>query len=103
MYYRGAHGVIIVFDITRRDTFENASIWIEEIIRHHPDPIGKILVGNKVDLESNRTVSWEDASQLANSIGALYIETSAKTSTGVHEAFGLLVNSINQIVAPMEG
>jgi len=86
-YYRHAHGIIIVYDVTDEHTFENIQKWLEEITRYAPDNVAKLIVGNKCDLESERVVKFEDGKQMAESFGIPFIETSAKSSTNVINAF----------------
>ena len=78
-FYRGAHGFIIVFDITWRVSFDTVRSWYYEIQKTIPN-IPWILVGNKVDLETDRQISKEEGVNLATELGAIsYIECSAKT------------------------
>lgn len=94
-YYRGAHGILVVFDLMEKDTFENISNWIGEIQRYAvaKDPPVKLLLGNKVDLtrEGEQAVSSEEAKELVEKdmanpyIG--YVETSAKDGIFVNECF----------------
>jgi Ras-related protein Rab-18 len=79
-YYRGAQGIMLVYDVTRRDSFENLSKWLEEVEMYHPGrgrDVVKLLVGNKVDCD--RVVTQEEAEAWARSKGMLFLETSAKT------------------------
>jgi len=87
-YYRGAHGIIIVFDITNDESYRNVSNWLGEIERYAFDSALKILVGNKCDLsEQSRAVSTETAREYANNdLSIEYLETSAKEGTNVSEA-----------------
>jgi small GTP-binding protein len=89
-YYRGAHGILVVFDISRRDTFNQTKVWIDSIRDSSADsnPIDVILIGNKCDLE--RAVTREEAEALAEQFQLRYFETSAKESTNVTEAFQTL-------------
>ncbi|XP_042008227.1 ras-related protein RABC1-like [Salvia splendens] len=92
-YYRGAQGVIMVYDVTRRDTFTNLSdIWAKEIDLYstNQDCI-KMLVGNKVDKESERVVSKKEGIDFAREYGCLFIECSAKTRVNVEQCFEELV------------
>ncbi|KAL1557097.1 Ras-related protein rabc1 [Salvia divinorum] len=95
-YYRGAQGVIMVYDVTRRDTFTNLSdIWAKEIDLYstNQDCI-KMLVGNKVDKESERVVSKKEGIDFAREYGCLFIECSAKTRVNVEQCFEELVLKI---------
>jgi small GTP-binding protein len=86
-YYRGAHGILVVFDVSRRDTFNQTRVWIDSIRDSSADsnPIDVILVGNKCDLE--RAVSRDEAEALAAQFQLSYFETSAKEATNVDAAF----------------
>lgn len=86
-YYRGAHGIVIVFDITNPDTFTNCEMWLTEIQRYASDQASRILVGTKSDLTDRRKISFADAQEFAAKHGMEYIETSAKHGTNVETAF----------------
>ncbi|PIA28539.1 hypothetical protein AQUCO_06900067v1 [Aquilegia coerulea] len=95
-YYRGAQGIIMVYDVTRRETFTNlADIWGKEIDLYstNKDCI-KMLVGNKVDKESERVVTRKEAMDFAREYGCLFIECSAKTRVNVEQCFEELVLKI---------
>ncbi|GKT16348.1 Ras-related protein ORAB-1 [Aduncisulcus paluster] len=86
-YYRGAHGIIIVYDVTDRESFESVRAWLDEIDRYASDSIVKMLVGNKSDLKDRRAVDYDTAKAFADDLGIPFIETSAKDSVNVEEAF----------------
>ena len=86
-YYRGAHGIIIVYDVTDRETFENVRQWMHEIDRFANDNVCKVLVGNKCDLEDKRKVGKEEGEELAKHYAIPYLETSAKSNICVEESF----------------
>jgi Ras-related protein Rab-1A len=86
-YYRGAHGVAVVFDLTDAKTFAAVESWLEEIGEHANESVRRILIGNKNDLKDDRVVDEEEARAFAKSAGMQYIETSAKSSANVTEAF----------------
>ena len=86
-YYRGAHGIIVVYDVTDLESFNNVKQWLHEIDRYASDSVNKLLVGNKSDLVDKRKISAEAGQELAGSIGIDFIETSAKESTNVELAF----------------
>jgi Ras-related protein Rab-1A len=86
-YYRGAHAVIIVFDLTDTETFENVRNWIHEIERYAAEHVCKMLIGNKADLTNLRQVSTERAQELATKLQIPYFETSAKTNANVQQMF----------------
>merc|ERR1719203_1151386 len=83
-YYRGAQGVVMVYDVTRRESFENLEQWLKEVKVYCPnngEGVVKLLVGNKIDLEG-RTISRAEAEDWARSQGMLFLEASAKTRMG---------------------
>ncbi|CAG9315832.1 unnamed protein product [Blepharisma stoltei] len=84
-YYRGADGVMIVFDKTKRESFEHIDEWMEEVNRHANENAIKMLVGNKSDMEA--AVSSQEADDKAKKFGIPYIETSAKNAYQVDLAF----------------
>jgi small GTP-binding protein len=91
--YRGAHGILVVFDISRADTFNQTKVWMDSIREGSGDsaPIDVILVGNKCDLE--RAVSREEAEAIAREFQIPYFETSAKHATNVDAAFQSLAEA----------
>lgn len=87
-YYRSANGVIIAYDITKKDTFTNVHRWLEDVKKYAGPNIVQLLVGNKRDLESQREVPYNAAMEFGNHHDMLdFIETSAKDNTHVDEAF----------------
>ncbi|KAB2597185.1 ras-related protein RABC1-like [Pyrus ussuriensis x Pyrus communis] len=95
-YYRGAQGIIMVYDVTRRETFTNlCDVWAKEIELYstNQDCI-KMLVGNKVDKESDRVVTKKEGINFARESGCLFIECSAKTRVNVQQCFEELVLKI---------
>lgn len=97
-YYRGAHGIMIVFDITDKDSFNNVRMWTEEIRKYAIDNVKTILIGNKADFESKRQVEYSEAKEYADSMNMTYFETSAKTALNVEKSFfelaTLLINNV---------
>ena len=93
-YYRGGNGVLVVYDITERETFENLNTWLIEIEKNANKNVYKLLIGNKCDLEDKRKVSYQEGKDFADSNGMKFIETSAKTASKVQEAFELLTSEI---------
>ncbi|KNC78753.1 GTP-binding protein yptV3 [Sphaeroforma arctica JP610] len=103
-YYRGAHGVIFMYDITREDTFTNIEGWLQELVQYsNGENVAKMLVGNKIDREDEREVSAEDAEKMAKKHNMMFIETSAKTDVGVKQAFEELVQKILDMPSTTEG
>ncbi len=93
-YYRGGNGVLVVYDITDRDSFTNLTSWLIEIEKNANKNVFKLLIGNKNDLESERKVTFNEGKEFADSNGMKFIETSAKTADKVYEAFELLTQEI---------
>jgi small GTP-binding protein len=99
MYYRGALGAIVVYDITNRKSFEGVRKWINDIKRF-AEEIPVIIIGNKTDLESFRQVTYEEGQQLAREINEIWSydihfkESSAKDAIQVNESFQILAESI---------
>ncbi|KIN94341.1 hypothetical protein M404DRAFT_1008413 [Pisolithus tinctorius Marx 270] len=93
-FYRGAQGVILVYDITDKTSFDALAGWLAEIDQHVPSTTPKMIVGNKLDQEHSRQVSTSDGELFASRNGALFREASAKTSAGVTEVFEDLVKQV---------
>jgi len=98
-YYRGAHGIIIVYDVTDRESFNNVKNWVGEIDKYAADGVNKLLVGNKCDLASKKVVSTDEAKELADSLNLRLLETSAKNAHNVEEAFNTMAGEIKKRVA----
>ena len=93
-YYRGAHGIIIVYDVCDRDSFENVRQWMTEIERFASEQVNKLLVGNKCDLDELRKVSFQEGAELAKHFDIPFLETSAKNSVNVEETFSTMTREI---------
>jgi len=89
-YFKGAHGILLIFDITSRDSFKELENWLAEVEKNASTQILKILIGNKCDLEEEREISKDEGEAFAMRNGMQYIETSAKINTNVNEAFEAL-------------
>lgn len=98
-YYRGAHGIIIVYDVTDRDSFTNVRTWMAEIQKYAIENVNKLLVGNKCDLTSRRLVTPEEGKELAEMYGINYIETSAAKAHNVDEAFHQMAEEIKNRIS----
>eukprot|EP00388_Colpodella_angusta_P007847 GDKJ01021876.1.p1 GENE.GDKJ01021876.1~~GDKJ01021876.1.p1 ORF type:complete len:203 (+),score=27.31 GDKJ01021876.1:29-637(+) len=93
-YYRGADGIVIVYDTTDRESFDNLESWYNEVNQYVKPTTKKILVGNKCDLDFDRKIPKEEAAAKAEELGMKFLEVSAKDATGVEEAFASLAAQI---------
>uniref|UniRef100_A0A1J3DPG8 Ras-related protein RABA4b n=1 Tax=Noccaea caerulescens TaxID=107243 RepID=A0A1J3DPG8_NOCCA len=93
-YYRGAVGAMLVYDITKRETFDHIPRWLEELRAHADKNRVIILIGNKSDLEDQRAVPTEDAKEFAEKEGLFFLETSALNATNVENSFNTLMTQI---------
>lgn len=100
-YYRGAMGILLVYDITDQASFSNIRNWIGSIAEYASENVNVILVGNKVDMdETNRKVETAEGQALADEFQIKFFETSAKTNTNVHEVFASIALDIKQRLEP---
>ncbi|KAK6149598.1 hypothetical protein DH2020_017123 [Rehmannia glutinosa] len=88
-YYRGAAGALLVYDITRRETFNHLASWLEDARQHANPNMSIMLIGNKCDLAHRRAVSTEEGEQFAKEHGLIFMEASAKTAQNVEEVMKL--------------
>jgi len=104
-YYRGAHGVIIVYDVSNQNSFNNVKEWVQEIDRsafeNKCEDMNKLLVGNKCDL--NKVVDYKSGKQLADELGIPFLETSAKEAINVEEAFVSIASMIQKRLGVVAG
>ncbi|KAJ3537328.1 hypothetical protein NMY22_g5636 [Coprinellus aureogranulatus] len=91
-YYRGAMGILLVYDVTDERSFNNIRTWHANIEQHASEGVNKILIGNKSDWTDKRAVTEEQGRELANELGIKFMETSAKVNEGVEEAFFTLAS-----------
>ncbi|KAM1040223.1 hypothetical protein ACFX2I_029450 [Malus domestica] len=99
-YYRGAMGILLVYDVTDESSFNNIRNWIRNIEQHASDNVNKILVGNKADMdESKRAVPTSKGQALADEYGIKFFETSAKTNLNVEQVFFSIARDIKQRLA----
>ncbi|XP_073994149.1 RAS oncogene family member Rab1 [Rhodnius prolixus] len=99
-YYRGAHGIIVVYDCTDQESFSNLKQWLEEIDRYACDNVNKLLVGNKSDLTTKKVVDYATAKEYADHLKIPFIETSAKNAINVEQAFLTMAAEIKNRVGP---
>jgi len=99
-YYRGAAGALLVYDVTRRETFDNLSSWLEDCRSHANPNMVIMLVANKADVTHRRAVSVEEGEMFARENGLLFVEASAKTAVNVEEAF---IGTARTIVGKIDG
>ncbi len=93
-YYKGGHGIMMVYDITDLESFRCLDSWLKEIEKNASKNVYKILVGNKNDMEKERKVSFEKGMEFADLHGMKFFETSAKENKNVEEAFKEMTKDI---------
>ena len=86
-YYRGSHGIIVVYSVDDMDSFNNVKNWLNDISRHASENVVKLIIGNKCDLSDRKVVDFQMAKDFADSLGIPIIETSAKDALNVDESF----------------
>ncbi|KAL5248646.1 hypothetical protein ACHWQZ_G017733 [Mnemiopsis leidyi] len=95
-YYRGAMGIMLVYDITQSSSFGNINKWLRNIEDHATDNVAKLILGNKCDMEARRVVPTDQGEQLAKSKGLKFLETSAKANINIDKAFTMIAEDILQ-------
>ncbi|XP_039131939.1 ras-related protein Rab2BV-like [Dioscorea cayenensis subsp. rotundata] len=98
-YYRGAVGALLVYDITKRQTFDNVQRWLRELRDHADSNIVIMMAGNKSDLKHLRSVQEDDAQEFAEKEGLFFLETSALESLNIEKAFQTILTEIYHIVS----
>ena len=93
-YYRGAHGIFLVYDVTDKSTFENILSWNKDVKKHAKESVITMLVANKTDDFKNRVVTKEEGRDLAEIMGIGYIETSAKIDSNIYNCFKIMCENI---------
>ena len=96
-YYKGAQGIILIYDVTNQLSFDNVSNWINQIKEEASDKVTIFLVGNKIDDVENRKIQTESGKNLAENFQLQFYETSAKTGENVEKTFQALVEKIDEI------
>lgn len=99
-YYRSAIGIMLVYDITNRRSFENIAKWLRNIDEHAKEDVIKLLVGNKCDLRGPRAVKREEGEQLAAEYDMSFFETSAKENESIEDAFVSMAQEIMEKFVP---
>ncbi|KAF3326447.1 ras-related protein Rab11D-like protein [Carex littledalei] len=97
-YYRGAVGALLVYDITKRQSFDHIARWLDELRAHADRQIVIMLVGNKCDLSDERAVSSDDAREFAEKESLFFLETSALEATNIENAFQTVLTEIFNVV-----
>ncbi|XP_005081671.1 ras-related protein Rab-26 isoform X2 [Mesocricetus auratus] len=95
-YYRDAHALLLLYDITNKDSFDNIQAWLTEIQEYAQQDVVLMLLGNKVDSTQERVVKREDGEKLAKEFGLPFMETSAKTGLNVDLAFTAIAKELKQ-------
>ena len=101
-FFSFSNAAMIVFDVTRMDSFEEILAWNMSILNYVPTKIPILVVGNKIDLVDERTVPTKMATQFSKEHNFLYIETSAKTGENVDESFSMLAHNIRQFLMQLK-
>eukprot|EP01095_Lingulamoeba_sp_RSL-Kostka_P002925 TRINITY_DN1383_c0_g1_i1.p1 TRINITY_DN1383_c0_g1~~TRINITY_DN1383_c0_g1_i1.p1 ORF type:complete len:134 (+),score=43.83 TRINITY_DN1383_c0_g1_i1:404-805(+) len=87
-------GAIVVYDVTNKGSFKNITMWLSEIEKHSSEDVEILIIGNKIDLNNQREVTYEEGAEFCRNLGLTFIETSSKNSTNVDEAFETLAKKI---------
>ena len=101
-YYKGANGIILIYDVTSSETYENVENWISQIKEEASPNVVIYLVGNKVDMEDKRKVTTEEGQKIADENNLPFIETSAKSDININETFDNLVEKMDSVFSNLE-
>ncbi|GJN92478.1 hypothetical protein Rhopal_005508-T1 [Rhodotorula paludigena] len=93
-YYRGAMGILLVYDVTDERSFNNIRTWHANVEQHASEGVNKILIGNKCDWTDKKVISEQQGQELADELGLRFLETSAKSNINVEQAFFALASDI---------
>lgn len=93
-YFKGAHGAIIVYDITNRDSYNNVHNWIQDVEKYSTLGIAKLLIGNKCDDDVNRKVTFDEGKEMADMYEMQFFETSAKNNKNIQQSFDTLTKKM---------
>ena len=102
-YFRGAHGIIIVYDCTDQQSFDNVQRWLDKVDAQGCGDVSKLLVGNKCDLRTQQVIDCHVASQFAERLGMRFLEASAENATNVDEVFLTMTREIQNRVVSRSG
>ena len=102
-YYKGAHGIIIVYDVTDKKSFAQIEDWMTEVENHADNDVVQLIIGNKIDLTDKREVSTQEGQAYAENLGFTFLETSAKESVNVDDAFFTMTNEIRERANLLDG
>ena len=95
-YYKNCVCAIIVYDVTNKQSFENIQNWLEDVHNQSPKTVLIALIGNKIDLDDKRVITFDEGKELALKNGIIFMETSAKTGEGVNEVFNYTAQEIEK-------
>ena len=95
-YYKGSHGIILIYDVTSLKTFENVKSWVSQIHEEISDKVVIYLVGNKIDMDDERKVKTEEGQKLAEELGVPFVETSAKSGVTIDNIFSDITERIDK-------
>jgi len=98
-YYRGAMGILLVYDVTDEKSFTNIRTWFSNVEQHATEGVNKILIGNKCDWTEKRVISAEQGQALADELGIPFLEVSAKSNFNVEKAFFNLATDIKKRIS----
>eukprot|EP01121_Diplochlamys_sp_Union-15-3_P013579 TRINITY_DN4237_c0_g1_i1.p1 TRINITY_DN4237_c0_g1~~TRINITY_DN4237_c0_g1_i1.p1 ORF type:complete len:236 (+),score=42.16 TRINITY_DN4237_c0_g1_i1:2-709(+) len=101
-YYRGAHGYVLVYDITNKESFDHVKYWLGEIKKNGNDNVHKVIVGNKSDLEAQRMVQTEEGKKFAEEKNIVFTETSAKDDNNVNEVFMSMTEKFLKVMESLQ-
>ena len=101
-YYKGSHGILLLYDITKMTSFENIREWIRDIKEEVSEKAIIFLIGNKIDLTDNRKISKEKGEELAEEYKIPFFEASAKSGENVDEVFKALYKKISEVYGDLE-
>ncbi|KAJ5074418.1 rab gtpase [Anaeramoeba ignava] len=95
-YYRGAMGILLVYDVTDENSFNNVRNWMKNIEKHATEDVNKMLIGNKCDMREQKVIETSKGQALADEFGIPFMETSAKDQTNVDSAFIFMAKEVKK-------